>query len=81
MPVMLNLIKLTLFEFIILIFRCLLCIEEAHKRTVSNERYNTLCLIVPELQTTNPYEDDKDGYTYQMNTCTLQRCCGIKNEI
>ena len=59
MPVVLDLVKLAFFELVVLILWCFLCVEEAHKRTVCYEWHNTLCLIVPKLQTTNPYEDDK----------------------
>ena len=64
MPFVLNFVEFSLFQLIIFILRRALSIEETHKRTISNERYNTFCLVVPEFQTTNPYKNYKDCNAY-----------------
>lgn len=37
--------------------------EEAHQRAIGYEGDDPVGFVVSELQATDPYEDDKDGYT------------------
>ena len=37
--------------------------EEAHQRAIGNEGDDPVGFVVSELQATDPYEDDEDGYT------------------
>ena len=70
-PLMFRLIELALFQLILLVLRGTLCIKEAHERAVRHKRDNPFSLIIPEFQPTNPYENNQDGYTNQINTQLL----------
>jgi len=45
--------------------------EEAHQRAISNEGDDSIGLVVSELQTSDPYEDDEDGDSDQLVPKTL----------
>ncbi len=72
-PLVFHLIELTLLQFILLVFRRRLVIEETHKRTVCHERNNSLGFIIPEFQAAYPYKYHENGHADQINAQFLGR--------
>ena len=89
MPLVFTGVKLALLELVVLVFGRLLGIKEAHERAVGHKRHDALGLVVEELEASNPYENNENGDTNQVNAETFQRggevqqpihqCCYLLN--
>ena len=71
MPLVFCLVELSFFQLILFIFGSTFRIEETHERAVGYKRNDAFRLIVIELQSSDPDENDQDRNADQVNTQLL----------